>query len=147
WLNNVAIPGATSLDPTAEAGTAASNALTQFILGGKTQVARALDANPTFVSIWIGNNDVLGAAVAGILTPVPGATAGVTPVAQFQANYDAMMDGLSAGTSLRGGVLIGVVQVAAAPILFPAPAVLNPQFKAGLDSLAGQALAVDASCS
>src|SRR5919201_291853 len=57
-LNNVAVPGAWSTDPTS-ASTANSNALTTFILGGKTQVEKALDAHPTFVSIWIGNNDVL----------------------------------------------------------------------------------------
>src|SRR4051812_38792125 len=59
-LNNVAVPGARSLDPTSVPAPA-SNTLTQFILGGKTQVQRALDARPTFVSIWIGNNDVLNA--------------------------------------------------------------------------------------
>src|SRR6478672_7116665 len=56
-LNNVAVPGARVLDPTSSS-TVASNALTTFILGGKTQVQKALEAKPTFVSIWIGNNDV-----------------------------------------------------------------------------------------
>ena len=37
FLNNVAVPGATSLDPFT-ATTDASNALTTFILGGRTQV-------------------------------------------------------------------------------------------------------------
>ena len=66
-LNNVAVPGARVLDPISGT-TVASNALTTFILGGKSQVQRALDANPTFVSIWIGNNDVLEAGASGIIS-------------------------------------------------------------------------------
>ena len=45
-LNNVAVPGATSLDPSS-ISTSASNTLTTLILGGKTQVAKAADAKPT----------------------------------------------------------------------------------------------------
>jgi lysophospholipase L1-like esterase len=131
-LNNVAVPGATSLDPTS-VSTAASNALTTFILGGKTQVQRAADAQPTFVSAWIGNNDVLPAAVSGLLTATPGYSPGITPEAQFETNYNAMVTGLQQISSIRGGVLIGVVQVAAAPVLFPAAALFNPAFKHGFD--------------
>jgi hypothetical protein len=61
FLNNVGVPDARVLDPVSPS-TVASNALTTIILGGKTQVQRALDARPTFVSIWIGANDVLQAA-------------------------------------------------------------------------------------
>src|SRR5687768_14903696 len=56
-LNNVAVPGATSADPTAVTSRA-SNTLTTIFLGGKTQVQKANDLRPTFVSAWIGNNDV-----------------------------------------------------------------------------------------
>ena len=69
-LNNVAVPGARVLDPTSSS-TVASNALTTFILGGMTQVQRALQAQPTFASIWIGNNDVLVAGLSGILVATP----------------------------------------------------------------------------
>src|SRR5450759_1257894 len=74
-LNNVAVPGARVLDPTSST-TVASNALTTFILGGKTQVQKALDAKPTFATIWIGNNDVLTAGLTGLLV---GGTQGVSP--------------------------------------------------------------------
>src|SRR5450759_2086436 len=86
-LNNVAVPGARVLDPTSPS-TVASNALTTFILGGKTQVQRALDANPTFVSIWIGNNDVLQPALSGLFQPI------VSTQAQFQTSYDLMIQQL-----------------------------------------------------
>lgn len=137
-LNNVAVPGAASIDPTA-VSTANSNALTTLILGGKTQVQRAADAQPTFVSVWIGNNDVLPAALSGLLDS-GSVSPGVTPETRFEANYRAMLRQLTVIPSVRGGVLIGVVQVAAAPILFPADSLFNPTFKAEFDAAAGQTI-------
>lgn len=146
-INNVAVPGATSFDPTDPEGAGANNALTTFILGGKTQVQRALDAHPTFASVWIGNNDVLPAALSGILAPVPGVSPGVTDPATFAANYDAMIDGLTAGGTLQGGVLIGVVNAAGAPIFIPAVALLNPQVRGAAEAYVGRPLTLDSSCS
>ena len=120
-LNNVAVPGARVLDPTSSS-TVASNALTTFILGGKTQVQRALDADPTFVSIWIGNNDVLQPGLSGLFQPI------VSTQAQFQTAYDAMINELLAGAPDLEGVLIGVAQVPNLPsmvsgaLLFASPA-------------------------
>jgi lysophospholipase L1-like esterase len=112
-LNNVAVPGANSYDPTGLAGGGYSP-LTQFILGGKTQVQKAIEADPTFVSIWIGNNDVLSFAANGTTT-------GVTPLATFVQNYAKMMADLRAGSpNLKNGVLIGVVDVTQIPLLVPA---------------------------
>lgn len=144
-LNNVAVPGATSLDPTS-ASTSASSALTTFILGGKTQVQKAADVHPTFFTEWLGNNDVLSAAVSGILTPAPGISPGLTPQATFQTNIDAMIAGLKAIPTIRGGVLIGIVQAAGAPVLFPAAALFNPAFKAGFDQFVGQPTTILPSC-
>ncbi|HET7565758.1 MAG TPA: SGNH/GDSL hydrolase family protein [Gemmatimonadaceae bacterium] len=144
-INNLAVPGATSADPTASTSPAA-NTLTQLILGGETQVQRALEANPTFVSVWIGNNDVLTAAVTGLLTPTSGVSPGVTPTATFIARYDSMMTALRTAPRLQGGVLVGVVDVTNVPILFPAAALANPQFKAGFDQFAGQTTTVLANC-
>ena len=112
FINNVAVPGAevidiySNLDPSANA-----NALTTFFLGGLTQVQMMQRVAPTFVSVWIGNNDVLGAATN---SANGGDSALVTPVATFTARYDAMLDSVAA-VSPQGGVLVGVVQVTAAP--------------------------------
>src|SRR5438034_9940430 len=60
YLSNVAVPGAGVLDPL-ENGPApgtSSNPLTLLFLGGRTQLGAMMDARPTFVSVWIGNNDV-----------------------------------------------------------------------------------------
>ena len=145
-INNVAVPGATASDPTDPMGAGAGNVLTTLVLGGKTQVQRALDARPTFASVWLGNNDVLPAALSGILAPLPGVSPGVTDVAAFADSYNAMLDSLTAGGTLQGGVLVGVVNVAAAPIFIPGAAILNPQVKAAADQYVGRSLTVDASC-
>jgi len=144
-LNNVAVPGATSLDPFS-VSTSASNTLTTLFLGGKTQVAKAADANPTFVSAWIGNNDVLGAALSGILVPTAGVSAGVTSQAAFKTNYTAMVAGLTAVPTLKGAILIGVLNVTGVPALFPVAALQNPAFKAGFDQFAGGTTTILPNC-
>lgn len=142
-LNNVAVPGATVFDPDAPGGTPFSNLLTQLFLGGESQVQRARAANPTFATIWIGNNDVLTAAVTGLLTNVPGISPGVTALSEFQAQYDKMITDLTAGNSALKGVLIGVVDVTNAPVLFSAQVLQNPQFVGALDQATGKVITVD----
>jgi lysophospholipase L1-like esterase len=142
-LNNVAVPGASSYDPTAVNGTPFSNALTTFILGGKTQVARALDAKPTFVSIGIVGNDYLSFAVQDGRTAV---LAGITPVATFSANYDATIAQLLAGAPNVKGVIMANVLPTSVPILFAASAMSNAAFKAGFDAQAGATTTLDPSC-
>src|SRR5450759_3099110 len=116
-LNNVAVPGARVLDPSSSS-TVASTALTTFILGGKSQAQRALDARPTFVTIRIGNNDVLEAGASGIIVPIAGVSPGIVSTqAQFQTSYDAMITQLVDSEPNLKGVLIGVVQVAGIPLL------------------------------
>lgn len=144
-LNNVAVPGATSLDPIS-ASTSASNPLTTFILGGKTQVEKAAETQPTFISAWIGNNDVLAPALSGILVPFPGVSAGITPVDTFIARYQTMLTQLRAIPTLQGGVLIGVVQVANAPILVPSLAFIDPQTQLAINAATGRTVTVDPLC-
>jgi lysophospholipase L1-like esterase len=148
-LNNVAVPGATSYDPVSQS-TGASNPLTMFVLGGKTQVQKALEAQPTFTTIWIGNNDVLNAGGSGILvnTPALGQLGILSTPAIFQANYDAMIKQLLDSAPNVKGVLIGVVQVGGIPLLstgdtiFKAPA----GERAVMNALANQTVNVGADC-
>lgn len=140
-LNNVAVPGARVLDPTS-ATTVASNALTTFILGGKTQVQKALDARPTFATIWIGNNDVLAPALSGLFQPI------VSTPAQFQTAYDAMISQLVAGApDLKGGVLIGVAKAQYLPS-FTTGALLfaTPAAQGAINAATGKTVLIDASC-
>lgn len=145
-LNNVAVPGATVIDPAA-ATTPFSNTLTTLFLGGKSQVGRALDADPTFATIWIGNNDVLAPATRGVTaTTAALGVPGITPQAAFEQAYGLMLDTLLKGAPGIKGVLIGVVNPAAAPILFPAAALANPAFLAGFSQFAGGAVTVLPNC-
>src|SRR6266550_8673307 len=67
FLNNVAFPGADILealntnygDPQPPAS--ATDVYKLFLLGGRTELQRAREVLPTFVTVWIGNNDVSGA--------------------------------------------------------------------------------------
>jgi hypothetical protein len=142
-LNNVAVPGAWSGDPTSTS-TTHSNTLTTLFLGGKTQLERALMANPTFVSIWIGNNDLLGPAISSGGTAASLAT--ITSTAAFSTNYDAIVDPLVAARPGLKGVLIGVVDVGNAPIMFAASALGSAAFKGAFDAIACGAGTASTSC-
>jgi lysophospholipase L1-like esterase len=145
-LNNVAVPGAAAIDPT-DPTSANSNVLTTLILGGLTQVQKALEAAPSFVSIWIGNNDVLPAALSGVVVPVAGVSPGVTPVPTFIAEYDTMMTQLTAGAPGLKGVLIGVVDVTLIPSLFPIDSILaDPVLNATVNAVAGHTITYNGDC-
>jgi lysophospholipase L1-like esterase len=151
-LNNVAVPGARVLDPISPTSPA-SNVLTMLILGGKTQVQKALDAKPTFATIWIGNNDVLQAGISGYIVPTAVPTLGinspgiVSTQAQFQASYDAMMKQLLDSAPSLKGVLIGVVQVSGAPLLSSAALIAsNATIQAGISQAAGKPVTINPNC-
>lgn len=144
-VHNVAVPGATIADATGD-GTPPGDALTLLLSGGRPQVSRALEANPTFVSVWLGNNDVLGAATTGLLTPGSPdprvSSAGLTPPATFTAHYQRLVHSLRQAPRLRGGVLVGVVDVTGIPLLFRGAALNDPQVKDAIDLLAGREVEV-----
>src|SRR5207249_6501256 len=103
FLSNVAVPFAEALDAVVNgpgAGTN-SNGLTQLFLGGRTQVQAMMDAHPTFVSVWIGNNDLLAAAEAGDTTLV-------TDTASFRASYAKVVDSIEATGATALLVAVGL---------------------------------------
>jgi lysophospholipase L1-like esterase len=141
-LNNVAVPAAASTEVNAQTSPY-HNTLTTLFLGGKTQVERALEASPTFVSIWIGGNDVLQAAGSGIVTATQGISRGITPPATFTANYDAMTAALTAGAPGLKGIIVSVPQTANIPLLFPVAAFQDPAFLRGFSQAAGAPTGTD----
>ena len=118
---NLAVPGARLVDllrvpsPATDAGR-----LNLLLVGPRSQVRAMKEAQPTFVSVWIGNNDALEAAVSGILGPrTAGGDSTLTPLATFQAQLNQLVDSIKAAGP-RGVLLVGVVDAArAAPILQP----------------------------
>jgi lysophospholipase L1-like esterase len=110
-INDVAVPGAKVVDALTNLNpNGGENPLTTFILGGRTQIQAAEAAHPTFVSVWLGNNDVLGAALAGDTTFL-------TDTATFAAELHATLDSIKAIPTLQGAVLIGVANVVEIPNL------------------------------
>jgi lysophospholipase L1-like esterase len=110
-INNVGFPGATVGELLSNFGSPPSvtDVYKQFILGGRTQLELMKRLDPTFVSVFIGANDVLGA----ILDPNPGNPAMVTPLNTFTAQYDEVLDSIEA-TGARA-VLVSVPNVTVIP--------------------------------
>lgn len=85
-------------------------------------VGDALAQNPTFVSLWIGNNDVLGYATTGgdgtnPITPVDGA-AGVG----FNSTYTALINTVFPTGTTRKGVVANIPNVTSVPFFTRVPA-------------------------
>jgi lysophospholipase L1-like esterase len=78
-------------------------------LFGTNAVEQALVLQPDLVSVWIGNNDVLGAVLAGVA--LEGVT--LTPVASFEADFTALLGALQANG--RTLVVLNVPDVDAVP--------------------------------
>ncbi|WP_420126504.1 SGNH/GDSL hydrolase family protein [Longimicrobium sp.] len=117
--NNVAVPGERLRDLYVfPSGQLAS--LNTLLVGPRTQVRAMIEARPTFVSVWIGNNDALEATVGGILGPrAAGADSSLTQLSVFQSQLNTLVDSIKAAGP-QGVMLVGVVNaIAAAPILQP----------------------------
>ncbi len=117
--NNLAVPGA---DVNDVLSTVSDGGLHDLVLRGLgTQLEQGIFLQPTFVSLWIGNNDVLGAATSGLV--IEGVT--ITPAAEFQAKY-ATIAGALASTGARM-VLANLPNVTSIPYVTTVPpVVVNP---------------------
>lgn len=126
--NNTGVPGAKSfhlLSPSygSAAGLSTGTAnpyYVRFAPNGSTSVlAYAMSQTPTFFSLWIGNNDVLGYATSGgdgsnPITPVTGA-----PGVGFDGTYTALVNTLtSAGAK---GVVANIPYVTSIPFFKTVP--------------------------
>jgi hypothetical protein len=130
FISNVAVPGARVLETYTNL-TPGANPLTTFILGGTTQVQMMRRAGATFVTVWIGNNDVLGAALD---TANAGNPALVTDITTFQTQYTTLLDSLE-DAGITHAVLIGVANVTLIPYFVRGSKFFNVKF-AG-DSIPG----------
>lgn len=94
-FSNLGVPGAKVRDTLLTFSGGLHDAiLQQFIppFQGLTALQQAVLQNPTFVTLWIGNNDVLAAATTGRV--IEGVT--LTPVAQFETDYRAIANTVAA---------------------------------------------------
>jgi lysophospholipase L1-like esterase len=112
YLHNVAVPSANVIDALSNvAPTSDPNELTTFLLGGRTQLEWAEAVMPTFTSVELGSNDVLGAALAMDASLA-------TSLADFTTHYTDVMTALT-GLGVQGGVLLGATDVTKVPHFNP----------------------------
>lgn len=117
FFNNMGVPGAKSFHLLAPgygntAGVAAGTASPYFSRFSSstttTVLADALSQSPTFFSLWIGGNDVLGYALTG-----GDGTNPITPTATFNGAYNSIVTQMVAGG--RKGVIGNIPYVDALP--------------------------------
>ncbi len=89
--NNIAVPGATVVDAYLDTGRAGLPPASFILRTLGTQVQQASALRPSLITLWIGNNDVLGAAVSG--RAIEGVT--LTPRTTFRQYYTAVVEDLS----------------------------------------------------
>lgn len=150
-VSNLAVPGARVADlsftTSVTAGGDVQTRLYNLVLGsGRTQVDAALAAKPTFVSVWIGANDVLNAALFGDATLV-------TAPGEFQSAYRRLLTRLQPLGAKT--VLLTVPDVTTSPALIPGPTLAEsnltvltqifPNLRVDRASCAGSANAVSVS--
>ena len=120
--NNLSVPGYTIGAALALTGAEATAGLGQVILRGRgNEVDQALSLHPTFIAVWLGGNDFLGAVSSGKPSLL-------TPLATFTASYNTMLDKLVAGAP-DAGIVVGNLPAnfASAPLTARLPGILlNP---------------------
>ena len=138
-FNNLGVPGAKSYHLVAEnygniAGLSNGTANPYFVRfrssASTTILNDALAQNPTFFSLWIGNNDVLGYATSGgtgvnqLGNTNPATYAGndISDPAMFNTVYNQMIDALTTGG--RKGVVANIPSVTSAAFFKAVP--FNP---------------------
>jgi lysophospholipase L1-like esterase len=104
--NNLGIPGATTRDflhaYDSSSGQDKGNGFFNIVLRGglfqnSTMLRQAVKLQPSVLTLWIGNNDILGGVTAG--TIIEGVT--VTPTAFYAGMMDAALDTLMRETHAR----------------------------------------------
>ncbi|WP_158551421.1 SGNH/GDSL hydrolase family protein [Rhodohalobacter sp. SW132] len=83
--------------------------------GSSTILEDAISANPTFFSLWIGSNDVLGYALGGATNP-----SALTSTEAFQNNFSQVVEQLVENTSAQG-IVANIPPVLAVPLFQAVP--------------------------
>jgi len=120
--NNLSVPGYTVGAALALTGAEPTAGLGQVILRGRgNEVDQAISLHPTFIAVWLGGNDFLGAVSQGRPSLLTTTTA-------FTAAYNSMLDKLIAAAP-DAGIVVGTLpqNFAAAPLTARIPGVIiNP---------------------
>lgn len=121
-LNNFGVPGlqvGQLLTP--DTGNPSSPAFNPFYArfasspGVSTVLGDAISTDPTFFTLWIGNNDVLGYATSGATRPEI-----LTSQANFQAQFSATINRLMTETT-ADGIVANIPPILATPVFQAIP--------------------------
>jgi hypothetical protein len=120
-MNNFGVPGIALANfndnATAMASTNSGAAafFQRFTIDATTPyITQAANRNATFFTFWLGNNDILGYATSGALTPS-------TPSATFGTIYGAAVNTMLAGSTTRRGVVANIPDVTSIPFFNTVP--------------------------
>jgi lysophospholipase L1-like esterase len=113
--NNLGIPGANTGDLITKTGDITkllsgnidpNTIMYDLVLrdGEHTALEEAIGQAPTFITVWAGNNDVLGGATTGVA--IDGVT--VTSAAKFQQGYTTLIGGLRSQLA-SAAIIVGTV--------------------------------------
>ncbi len=132
--NNLGIPGARAGDLLTKTGDITklltgnidpATIMYDIVLrdGENPAINQAIGAYGTFYTVWIGNNDVLNAALSGVA--LDGVT--LTPVDTFRTQYTTLLGGLRQARGDAGIVTINIPDVASIPFVTTVkPYLVNP---------------------
>ncbi len=120
-VNNFSITGTTMSQIFTHSGS--EGGFFKLVLGsdGDPALDQALAKNPTFLSVWLGNNDVLGAALSTD-------TAALTPIEDFRDDFEYLISRIASKDSIQGVVIMNVPDVTCIAYLDEAD---NPDLPAG----------------
>lgn len=120
--DNLSVPGYTLVEAVNDRSRDPSEIDALVLRTPNTMLEQALALQPTFALVWLGNNDILGAAVSGRV--IEGVT--LTPISVFESNYQTVVGALTqAGADLALATLPDVTSI---PFVSTVPPVLvDPQ--------------------
>lgn len=118
--NLIGVPGARATDAVFGLYSALNPFLTRYCQtpGLSTMLSEALRANPSFFSLWLGNNDVLGYATGGGID-ANSIFSGITPPASLEGALTLMVDSFTKRSAK--GVIANVPDVTALPFFTTVP--------------------------
>lgn len=100
------------------------------VMGGLSMMRQAILLKPTILTMWIGNNDILGGITAG--TVIEGGT--VTPAASYAAMMDAALDTLLRETQAHI-FLANIPSITTIPFVTTVPTwIFKPDFTPAVDT-------------
>jgi hypothetical protein len=117
--HSLAVPGAKISDVFTVPGSTGNavydlfvNEIYRLIFGSRTLVGAMVSAQPTLVSVWLGNNDALSAVTAANPTLL-------TPLAEFEASVDQLAAAIADQTPVQDVLWLAVLDPQIIPIAQP----------------------------